>query len=176
MLNVCFLCILRRWSTWELFCMLQHLHLMLVNKSIHKWTHFLIPIFIKFLYISAIAVTGFDLWGAVLAMGLVCTLYTTLVREIHQFLCFVLPKVSSLTFFVLLLHAMYYTCFSVLGWFESGHLDGCVPDDRDVCGTAGSDRGGHSPGRWHRWSVEKSTKWQSHLRTKVSCCPDVDRY
>lgn len=25
-------------------------------------------------------VTGFDLWGAVLAMGLVCTLYTALVR------------------------------------------------------------------------------------------------
>lgn len=27
-----------------------------------------------------VAVTGFNLWGAVLAMGLVCTLYTVLVR------------------------------------------------------------------------------------------------
>ncbi|KAK1796059.1 hypothetical protein P4O66_008858, partial [Electrophorus voltai] len=32
------------------------------------------------------AVTGIDLWGAVLAMGLVCTLYTTLVSLTH--LCF----------------------------------------------------------------------------------------
>lgn len=29
--------------------------------------------------LRSFAVTGFDLWGAVLAMGLVCTLYTTLV-------------------------------------------------------------------------------------------------
>lgn len=30
---------------------------------------------------SSLAVTGFDLWGAVLAMGLVCTLYTALVSH-----------------------------------------------------------------------------------------------
>lgn len=39
--------------------------------------------FIMCLFISVVAVTGFDLWGAVLAMGLVCTLYTALVGKIH---------------------------------------------------------------------------------------------
>lgn len=35
---------------------------------------------------GSFAVTGFDLWGAVLAMGLVCTLYTALVSPFlfHQ--------------------------------------------------------------------------------------------
>uniref|UniRef100_A0AAR2KX84 Solute carrier family 5 member 6a n=1 Tax=Pygocentrus nattereri TaxID=42514 RepID=A0AAR2KX84_PYGNA len=47
--------------------------------------HIFIPVFYRLRLSSAyqvlilcIAVTGFDLWGAVLAMGLVCTLYTTL--------------------------------------------------------------------------------------------------
>lgn len=45
---------------------------------------------------SVVAVTGLDLWGAVMAMGLVCTLYTTLVSKIHPFLSSVYLKVSSL--------------------------------------------------------------------------------
>lgn len=44
-----------------------------------------------------LAVTGFDLWGAVMAMGLVCTLYTALVSdEIFADYCFSATKSKQL--------------------------------------------------------------------------------
>lgn len=71
--------------------MLQHLHLMQVIKTIDALqdTHVdvyqisslfhVFPLVNVCLNLFVITVTGFDLWGAVMAMGLVSTLYTALV-------------------------------------------------------------------------------------------------
>lgn len=61
--------------------MLQHLHLMQVFETVdvYQISRLFFLHFCKCLILFVIAVTGFDLWGAVLAMGLVCTLYTALV-------------------------------------------------------------------------------------------------
>lgn len=47
------------------------------------------------LVLCLLTVTGFDLWGAVLAMGLVCTLYTALVSPTGGTVTKYLPTIKD---------------------------------------------------------------------------------
>lgn len=54
------------------------------------------------------------------------------------------------------------------GWVESGNLDRCISDGRDVRRAAGCHRGGSSTGWRSLWSLEESLGRKPHCLSRVS--------
>lgn len=117
------------------------------------------------------AVTGFDLWGAVMAMGLVSTVYTALVSphtHTHSPDLLLLGSAGDQMdgIYVSLLIGMYSAVLPA-GGAEGRHLDRRLPDGGDVCGSAGRHRGGGQPGWRHHGGVEEGGERQPHRRPGV---------